>query len=304
MTPMCSRSSSVSRAGWRDQGPAIPMDLLLAVARPAARFRILRPHAKGGLGEVFVAARRGAASRGGPQADQGAPCRRSREPVPLPAGGRDHRRTGASGHRAGLRLGHYADGRPFYAMRFIKGDSLKEAIERFHGAETSCRDSGRADVELHKLLRRFLDVCNAIAYAHSRGVLHRDIKPGNIMLGQYGETLVVDWGLAKVVGSRERRSAEATLRPPSASGSSETLPGSAIGTPAFMSPEQAAGRLDQLGPASDVYSLGATLYCLLTGKAPIEGPDSGRSLTRAARRFSAAPTGRSGHTARRWRRSV
>jgi eukaryotic-like serine/threonine-protein kinase len=143
-------------------------------------------------------------------------------------------------------LGHYDDGRPYYAMRFIKGDSLKEAISRFHKDPAARRDAGARMLELQKLMRRFLDVCNAIAYAHSRGVLHRDIKPGNIMVGQYGETLVVDWGLAKIVGAAEG-SGEVTLRPPSASGSSETLPGSAIGTPEFMSPEQAAGRLDRLG---------------------------------------------------------
>jgi eukaryotic-like serine/threonine-protein kinase len=176
-------------------------------------------------------------------------------------------------------LGHHDDGRPFYAMRFIKGDSLREAIERFHGPKATGRGPGERTLELQKLLRRFLDVCNAIAYAHSRGVLHRDIKPGNIMVGQYGETLVVDWGMAKVVGTSES-SGEATLRPPSASGSSETLPGSAIGTPAFMSPEQAAGRIDRLGPASDVYSLGATLYCLLTGQAPFEGSEVEEVLRR------------------------
>ena len=170
-------------------------------------------------------------------------------------------------------LGHYDDGRPFYAMRFIKGDSLKEAIERFHRPTAPVATPGERTLELQKLLRRFLDVCNAVAYAHSRGVLHRDIKPGNIMLGQYGETLVVDWGLAKVVGTHGAGRRRRRSRPPSASGSSETLPGSAIGTPAYMSPEQAAGRLDQLGPASDVYSLGATLYSLLTGKAPIDGAD-------------------------------
>ena len=107
--------------------------------------------------------------------------------------------------------------------------------------------------------------------------MHRDLKPGNIMLGKYGETLVVDWGLAKAgIGEPSRVSdrmpgEESLLRPASGSGSSETLPGSALGTPAYMSPEQAAGRLDQLGPASDVYSLGATLYNLLTGQPAFAG---------------------------------
>src|SRR5205823_4680799 len=134
-------------------------------------------------------------------------------------------------------------------------------------------EPGRRTLELRQLLRRFVDVCNAVAYAHSRGVLHRDLKPGNVMLGQYGETLVVDWGLAKVAGRPEGvdGAAEGTLRPASAGDSTPTRMGSAMGTPAYMSPEQAAGQLDLLGPASDVYSLGATLYHLLTGKAPFEG---------------------------------
>ena len=101
-------------------------------------------------------------------------------------------------------LGQYADGRPYYAMRFIRGDSLKEAVDRYpRPAGQEDASPGERAVELRKLLGRFLDVCNAIAYAHSRGVLHRDLKPGNIMLGKYGETLVVDWGLAKVVDRPE-----------------------------------------------------------------------------------------------------
>ena len=100
-------------------------------------------------------------------------------------------------------LGSYADGRPFYAMRFIRGDSLKEAIAAFHADETLKNDPGRRSLELRKLLRRFVDVCNAIDYAHSRGVLHRDLKPANVMVGKYGETLVVDWGLAKAMGKAE-----------------------------------------------------------------------------------------------------
>ena len=119
-------------------------------------------------------------------------------------------------------------------------------------------------------------------YAHSRGVIHRDLKPANIILGKHGETLVVDWGLAKVVGRPDPSVGEQTIAP-SSSGSSETLPGSALGTPAYMSPEQAAGDLERLGPLSDVYSLGATLYCLLTGKPPDEGDDVGELLRRVQR---------------------
>ena len=140
-------------------------------------------------------------------------------------------------------LGTYGGGRPYYAMRFIRGDSLKEAIEHFHRDDALKNDPGRRALELRKLLRRFLDVCNAIDYAHSRGVIHRDIKPANIILGRHGETLVVDWGLAKVVGRADPSVGEQTIAP-SSSGSSETLPGSALGTPAYMSPEQAHYKVD------------------------------------------------------------
>ncbi len=135
-------------------------------------------------------------------------------------------------------LGTYGTGRPYYAMRFIKGDSLKEAIEQFHGeaivgsavrttpAKKTVRTADPTGLELRRLLRRFLDVCNAIDYAHSRGVIHRDIKPANIILGKHGETLVVDWGLAKAVGRADPSVGEQTIAP-SSSGSSETMPGSA-----------------------------------------------------------------------------
>ncbi|HKI17726.1 MAG TPA: serine/threonine-protein kinase, partial [Isosphaeraceae bacterium] len=182
---------------------------------------------------------------------------------------------------------------PYYAMRFIRGDSLKETIDQFHGEpgrvsagspgepgrvsagsrSRKTRGANATPLALRKLLRRFLDVCNAIDYAHSRGVIHRDIKPANIIVGKYGETLVVDWGLAKATGRVEpgTESGERVLVPSSAGGSAVTLPGSAMGTPAYMSPEQAEGQLDRLGRRSDVYSLGATLYCLLTGQPPFTG---------------------------------
>jgi WD40 repeat protein/serine/threonine protein kinase len=245
------------------------------------RFRILRPHARGGLGEVFVARdeelHRDVALKQiqGRHADN--PASRSRFVLEAEiTGGLEH-----PGIVPVYGLGSYADGRPFYAMRFIKGDSLKDAIERYHSTDGKAKDQGERALEFRKLLGRFVDVCNAIAYAHSRGVLHRDLKPGNIMLGQYGETLVVDWGLAKAVGRPEEATGtESTLRPPAASGSSPTQAGDALGTPAYMSPEQAAGKLDDLGPASDVYSLGATLYCLLTGKPPIHELDLATAISK------------------------
>jgi eukaryotic-like serine/threonine-protein kinase len=239
------------------------------------RFRVLRPHAQGGLGAVFVALdeelHREVALK--QILEHHADDSVARQRFLLEAeitGGLEH-----PGIVPVYGLGHHRDGRPYYAMRFIKGDSLKEAIAAFHADEGLKADAGARTLARQKLLRRFLDVCNAIDYAHGRGVLHRDLKPANIIVGRYGETLVVDWGLAKAVGIADPAMDKDhhPLIPASASGSAKTLPGSALGTPAYMSPEQASGEIDRLGPHSDVYSLGATLYCLLTGQAPFVSRD-------------------------------
>jgi serine/threonine protein kinase/WD40 repeat protein len=171
-------------------------------------------------------------------------------------------------------LGQYENGRPFYTMRWIQGTSLKDAIEAFHKPGNGGGKGSERTLAFRKILRHFVSVCETIAYAHSRGVLHRDIKPANVMIGAYGETIVIDWGLAKPVGHHFETATprpEGTLLPSSSSGTPETQAGSVLGTPQFMSPEQSHGHLDQLGPASDVYSLGATLYVLLTGNPPFRG---------------------------------
>src|SRR5262249_16683965 len=127
---------------------------------------------------------------------------------------------------------------------------------------------------LQQLHNRFQTVANTIAYAHSRNIIHRDLKPGNIMLGQYGETLVVDWGLAKPFKQEETNPAGDADEPESGSRENEmgTETGQGMGTPGYMSPEQAAGYWGEVGPASDIYSLGATLYAIVTGHAPRGGP--------------------------------
>ena len=274
-------TASVGLVGSHTPSPdATPTMSVGTSTSDGQRFRVLRPHAQGGLGAVFVALdgelNREVALKQILDHHADDPTSRTRFLIEAEiTGGLEH-----PGIVPVYGLGHYGDGRPYYAMRFIRGDSLKEAIAAFHADEVLKRDPGRRSLAMRKLLRRFVDVCNAIDYAHGRGVLHRDLKPGNVIVGRYGETLVVDWGLAKPMGHAGAgpQGDERTLMPSSSSGSAETLPGSAIGTPAYMSPEQAVGDLEKLGPRSDVYSLGATLYCLLTGKAPFEGTDLGAVL--------------------------
>jgi serine/threonine protein kinase/Tfp pilus assembly protein PilF len=269
----------------KDYSPP-PLEPSVGVPTSAGvRFRILRPHAKGGLGQVSVALdselNREVALKEIQARYADDPESRARFLLEAEITGRlEH-----PGIVPVYGLGVYLDGRPFYAMRFIKGDSLQKAIQHFHAAEPPGRDPGERTLARRELLGRFVAVCQAVAYAHSRGVLHRDLKPGNVMLGKYGETLVVDWGLAKALNRPETTPApaEPALRPHSGSALGTTRAGSVIGTPAYMSPEQAAGQLDRLGPAADVYSLGATLYCLLTGQAPFADPDVAEVLGRVQR---------------------
>jgi PAS domain S-box-containing protein len=179
------------------------------------------------------------------------------------------------------------DGQPFYTMRFVKGRTLSEAARAYHEK----RWAGQADaLELPVLLNAFVTVCNTVAYAHSRGVIHRDLKGHNVILGGFGEVVVLDWGLAKLVGRSEgeKPAPSLVLDNAAADGSGHTLQGQALGTPAYMAPEQAAGRLDLIDRRTDVYGLGAILYEILTGQPPFTGRDT-EEVLRKVREEEAVP---------------
>jgi WD40 repeat protein/serine/threonine protein kinase len=252
-------------------------------ASEGPNFQILRPLARGGLGELFVARdanlNREVALKLIQKAQTADPQSKARFLLEAEiTGGLEH-----PGIVPVYALGQSADGRPFYTMRLVRGETLKERIRKFQQTGAV----GRESLEFRHLLNHFGRICEVVAYAHSRGVLHRDLKPSNVMLGKFGETLVVDWGLAKPIerptGKRAAIKDEPTLRPMSGSSMQGTLMGATVGTPQYMSPEQAMGQLDRIGPASDIYSLGATLYCILTGKPPLEHiNDVGEILRRVA----------------------
>ena len=163
-----------------------------------------------------------------------------------------------------------ATGRPYYVMRLIQGTSLRDAIAALHH-ETAHPAPGDLGSQLRALVQRIVSVCNALAYAHSRGVIHRDVKPDNVMLGEFGETFLVDWGLAAELDAAKSPTHETNSDVTPEHSGTETRPGREMGTYGFMSPEQANGLWNEVGPASDIFSLGATLYSLLTNQPPYSG---------------------------------
>ncbi len=190
----------------------------------------------------------------------------------------------------------------FYTMKFVRGVTLREVLKRLaagevignqksvispaSGGESTDHYSPITDHSLPALLTVFQKVCDAIAFAHSHHIIHRDLKPENIMLGEYGEVLVMDWGLAKILGEPQTAAAQAidtalrlqleaaAQRDADADTGTHTLAGTIMGTPAYMPPEQARGDIDRLDERSDLYALGAILFELLHLRPIVTGRDA------------------------------
>ncbi|MBL7221236.1 MAG: protein kinase [Phycisphaerae bacterium] len=171
-------------------------------------------------------------------------------------------------------LGRDEHGAIYFTMKLVKGRSLAEIL-------TASRD-GAETHSLGEMLQMFLKVCDGVAFAHSRGVVHRDLKPANIMVGDFGEVLVMDWGIARIIGSDEIADEEGvqTNRQDTDQPALHTMDGAIMGSPSYMPPEQAAGEIDKIDHRSDIYSLGAILYEILTLKRPFEGGDARAIVTR------------------------
>jgi serine/threonine protein kinase len=285
----------------------VPADLdesLVVNSAGSSSFRKLRFHAQGGLGQVSIAwddklHRRVALKEIRDDHSNNSIVRQRFLTEAIITGQLQH-----PGIVPVYALEEDASGQPSYAMRFIEGRTLSDAVRDYHARPSP--------LAFRELLQHFTDICQTISYAHSKNVIHRDLKPANIMLGDYGETLVLDWGLAKQLGT-----------PPSASGSSVTTnfepdveanstrsagmestlggggstihgdpltqAGDVFGTPPYMAPEQAEGRVNAIGPLADVYALGAILYHLLTGENPYSETDKAAILAQVRRGSPRAP---------------
>jgi serine/threonine-protein kinase len=230
------------------------------------RYTLLRLHAKGGIGQVWVAR--------DDELGREVALKELRTDRPSEGSIRarfinEARITGQLEHPGVVPVYELVEGTgehaAYYTMRLIRGRNLKHAIEAYHRE----RRAGQAGpLALRDLLTSFVAMCNTVAYAHARRVLHRDLKPENIVLGDFGEVIVLDWGLARLMDRAEAAGRLLPVSVESHASPEHTIAGQVVGTPSYLSPEQAEGRLDLLDERSDVYGLGAVLYEILTCEPP------------------------------------
>ena len=162
-------------------------------------------------------------------------------------------------------FGHFKNGEMFFTMKLVQGRTLKEVLRALRTEDASMQE----EFSRTRLIGMFISMCQAIAFAHSRNVIHRDIKPANIMIGDFGEVLLLDWGVAKVLGTADEEALlEQAVQTERSTAGDATMMGLITGTPSYMPPEQAAGRIDRLDGRADVYALGAVLYEILTLRRP------------------------------------
>jgi len=185
-------------------------------------------------------------------------------------------------------LGMDSKGRVYFTMKMVKGASLANQVKKARENET------QPDAQaLTGLLNTSIKICDGIAYAHSKGVIHRDLKPANIMVGDFGEVYVMDWGLARILGRADERQESLVITDRTEeTDTMKTMDGSIIGTPAYMPPEQAAGQVDEMDERSDIYSLGALLYELLTLESPFDGSCPWDIIRKVKQEIPALPSAR------------
>ena len=227
-------------------------------------YRLVRKLGQGGLGRVWLAfddnLKRYVAVKEVTASDNAAALERFRREAQI---------TGRLEHPGIVpiyQLGDDPQAGAFYAMRFLGKRTLHDGILEYHERRN---EGGDAPMLIRQLLTDFVNICQAIGHAHSRKVIHRDLKPENVAIDSFGQVIVIDWGIAKVID--EIHLGETLTAADSVAASDQnTLQGQVLGTPLYMAPEQAAGRIDELDERTDIYGLGAILFAILTGCAPHE----------------------------------